>query len=73
MRRILYPQVIQGAQRRLSSTALLAPMPSASDTIAIAVTNGFFRIERNAYLKFIGRLQRCEVIETEIREKGYRP
>jgi hypothetical protein len=50
------------------NTALLAPMPSASDTIAMAVTNGCFRIERNAYLNFIAALPSYEVIETERRK-----
>jgi hypothetical protein len=47
-------------------------MPSASDTIAIIVINGFFRIERKAYLKFMAASQECDVIETAEPEKGYR-
>jgi hypothetical protein len=41
-------------------------MPRASDRIAIVVTNGFFRIERNACLRFMPG------IETVGGQKGYR-
>jgi hypothetical protein len=46
--------------------AVFAPMPSASDRIAIAVTSGFFRIERKACLRFMLE------IETVGGKKGYR-
>jgi hypothetical protein len=39
--------------------AVLAPTPSANEMTAITITDGFFRIERKACLKFMAAFQAC--------------
>src|SRR5438105_3659371 len=48
-------------------------MPSASDTIAMVVTRGFFRIERNAYLRFMAAFQELVASPLLSKEGWMRP